>query len=167
MVKKEVVIINYDNFYLREVKEEDAVLLFHWANEPEVRRNSLHTSTIRYTEHMEWFRNKLVSIHSDLFIYGNEHENVGHIRLEYDHTSAMINFSIDKGYRCKGYGSHMLILSEEYLTQNRKNINCMNAIVKKENMASQKAFLKLNYSIEERDCQEYIYFYKYLSTNQV
>lgn len=158
-------IIYYDNFYLRKVKAEDVDLLYHWANESEVRRNSLQTASISYDEHIEWFHNKLKSNTSDLFIYCTKQENIGHIRLEYNQKTAVVNFSIDKSYRGKGFGIHMLTLSEDYLKQNRLNITCMNAIVKKENVPSQKVFLKLGYRMEEKDSRECIYFYKHLFIN--
>lgn len=61
----------------------------------------------------------------------------------------------------------MLKLSEEYLSKNRANITCMEAIVKKNNLASQKTFLKSGYRINEKSSQEYIYFYKHLSKNHL
>lgn len=145
------------------VNNNDLDLLFDWANDPDVRKNSIHTSVISYEEHQGWFREKMLSTNSDLFIYCKENENIGHIRLDYKLNTAIINFSIDKNYRGKGHGTNMLKLAERIIRENKNDITCLEAVVKKNNLPSQMSFLKLDYNIDEKRIDsEYIYFYKYL-----
>ena len=45
--------------YLRKATIEDMDLLFQWANDSVVRKNSFSTAEISYEEHMKWYHNLL------------------------------------------------------------------------------------------------------------
>ena len=45
--------------YLRKATIEDMDLLFQWANDPVVRKNSFSTAEISYEEHTKWYHNLL------------------------------------------------------------------------------------------------------------
>ena len=42
---------------LRPVQKSDIELIFKWSNDEEVRKNSFHTETIKWEEHVKWFNN--------------------------------------------------------------------------------------------------------------
>ena len=46
--------------YLRKATIEDRDLLFQWANDPLVRKNSFSTAEIAYEEHVDWYNRVLV-----------------------------------------------------------------------------------------------------------
>lgn len=133
-----------------------------------MRKNSVHTSPISYEDHLNWFREKIQSNDSDLFIYYNNSDNIGHIRLDYYFHTAKINFYIDKNYRRMGHGANMLKLVEEVLKSRRTDIIRLDAFVKKDNKTSQNCFLKLGYNINKTLTNEsYVNFYKDLSGNYI
>ena len=55
--------------YLRQADEKDMDLIFQWANEPVVRKNSFTIDMIAYEEHKEWYKIfYLIEIVSNIFM---------------------------------------------------------------------------------------------------
>ena len=128
-------------FSLQKAKQEDAKLLFKWANEPEVRKNALNTDLIEWENHFNWFTNKLSNSKSKIFIFENENTKIGQIRIDkVDKDRWVIDYSIDKDHRGKGYG----FLMTNALLRSYNNFKFL-AIVRSENIPSQKVFEKLNF----------------------
>lgn len=142
---------------LRNAELRDAKLLFEWRNEEECRRNSFHSTEIPFEEHQEWFRKKLQSKNSWIFIYEIEGRPVGQARLDCQDEGWVISYSIDKNYRMRGYGTDILKLVEQWLKEKEKKYK-LYAYVKEENIASQKIFEKLGY--EKKRYPDHIAFYK-------
>lgn len=136
-------------FYLRKVEKQDIDLLYNWVCDPEVRRKSLNTNPITYIEHLSWFLKKISADETVIYIYCYNNIPVGQIRIEIDGHIASINYSIDKKYRGKGHGKRILLLLEEKLCSEYKNIKKLTAIVKIDNIASNKKFEQLGYSKTE------------------
>ena len=55
------------NFFLREATIDDALLLFGWVNDKDVRLNSINQDTIIWENHLKWIANRLNS--KDTYIY--------------------------------------------------------------------------------------------------
>lgn len=130
---------------LRCALESDCDLLYHWANDPETRKNSLNTEKIPYENHCQWFAGKLQDNKCDIFICEYEEEPVGQIRLDYQDHIAVISYSIAKDFRGRGFGSEMLFLAEG---QVKDKTTRLMGVVKTENIASQRAFEKNGYKRE-------------------
>ena len=62
-----------DQFYLCLAKEEDAKLLWQWANDPDLRNNSFNPKHIEWRDHLKWFENKISSDGTRIWIL--EHNN--------------------------------------------------------------------------------------------
>ena len=73
------------------VKEEHCDLLFSWVNDEMVRKNSFNTEPITYQEHTRWFKNKLNSDRSFIFICYVGERPVGQIRVDVDNNTGLIN----------------------------------------------------------------------------
>lgn len=131
--------------YLRKVTKEDMMLLYEWANDKEVRKNSFQTHTIAIEEHKKWFQKKLKSVHCSMYIYMVDDEPVGQIRLEYEGNRGTIDYTIDKKFRGQGYGKNILELAEQQVKNNRTEIIYLMGEVKEENIASRKKFEELEY----------------------
>lgn len=93
--------------YLRDAVQEDADLLFHWANESTVRKNAFSSAEITYEEHIKWFDNMLVRKDAKQYIY-MEDEPVGQIRITVSGDTAEISYSICVEKRCMGYAKEMV-----------------------------------------------------------
>lgn len=129
-----------DAMKLYSVKPDDAKLLFDWANEPEVRANSLNSEPIQWDNHLKWFTNKLNS-ESKMYILYDNTIPIGQIRFDFFDDNWVIDYSIDKKYRGKGFGKMMLELAIRNFNQG----DILKAIVKKENLSSLKIFQKLGF----------------------
>lgn len=138
---------------LRYATKEDEVFFHNLANDPFVRKNSFKTESIKYSDHKVWFRNKLGSTSSCLFVASINTIPVGQVRFDLDVTSAiwMIDYSLIASFRGKGLGFSMLneaiIRMSNKLDQNRG----FGAEVKIENVPSLKIFRKLNFEVIDQD----------------
>ncbi|MCB2340760.1 GNAT family N-acetyltransferase [Clostridium estertheticum] len=145
--------------YLKRVVDSDCKLLYEWANEKLVRANSFNSIKIDFEEHKIWFKNKLVSINSYMFIFYINKEPVGQVRLEKVGKIGIINYSLDKNHRGKGLSLDMIKLLNDEVNINHIKIKALVGYVKMENEASQKIFERLHYNklIENNNFKYYKY----------
>lgn len=146
----------WHHFQIREANTNDAKLLFHWVNDPEVRESALNSNLIDWPNHSNWFNKKLNSANAQIYIAeGFSHYPLGQARIELKNGVWLIDYSIDKSFRGLGLGHKMIA---EMIMQNpQKNFI---AEVKLENIASQLVFEKLGFELEE--VTEKIRRYRYL-----
>ena len=136
--------------YLKRAAAEQCDILYAWANEEEVRKNSFNQEKIPYEQHAAWFNNKINSSSSIIFICYEKEMPVGVVRIEIEAAQGTISYSVDKNYRGKGVASSMLKLLEEEVKDNKINIHTLIGYVKFDNIPSQKIFKKLGY-IEKKE----------------
>ncbi|MCM1182558.1 MAG: GNAT family N-acetyltransferase [Roseburia sp.] len=145
------------DLYLREVTEEDRDLLFEWANDPVVRRNAFHTEPISYETHVRWFRRMLENEAVHQYILCRAGEPIGQIRLEVADGTALIGYSVASGQRGKGLGTALLALAGEKAGE-VGDVKRLVGQVKRENIASQRAFEKCGYRrTEEADYITFVF----------
>ncbi|ABK61928.1 GNAT family N-acetyltransferase [Clostridium novyi] len=133
---------------LRKVTEKDCELLFRWANDVDVRKNSFNPEYISYEEHVDWFFKMLQERDVLFFIMEVDNKSIGQARINIDKNIGVISYSICKQFRGKGFGKKIIQLVEENISC-LKTINKIVAYVKKDNKSSNKIFTKLNYLKEE------------------
>ncbi|MCW7490401.1 GNAT family N-acetyltransferase [Leptospira meyeri] len=132
------------NLVVRPATDDDCKLLFDWANEPEVRNASFHSEKIEWQEHTSWFLQKLNNPNSLILIFEVDGEPAGQIRFDknIDENYFLISFLLDEKFRGKSLCRVLIAKGIGYLvTQVQTPIRCV-GFVKKENIASQRAFLK-------------------------
>ena len=152
-INKDVVQKSIKDITLREAKEKDIDILFKWANDEEVRKNSLNTNKISFSEHEKWFRRKMEDVNTHIYIIEINGEKAGVIRLEKKASATYISYSVDKAFRNMGIGKSALELIKKY---NKNTI--LIGIVKKNNLPSIKAFIKAGFLEKEKDSYyEFIY----------
>lgn len=138
---------------LRSANYEDCTLLFKWANDSQVRKNAFSPNNIDLESHIKWYENKMNDENTRIFIVLKDNVEVGQIRVDISDNKGFIDYSIDKNYRGQGIGTEILQLIKLEITK----VNLI-GYVKKENIASMKAFEKAGYEkIEYGDFIEYIY----------
>jgi len=138
-----------DKVYLRTAQWSDIDLLFNWANDNEVRKNSFKTARINYEDHKKWFEKCMLSKDVDIYIFNLEVNPVGQIRLSYNNETAIISYSIAKKYRGQGFGRVLLNLIESELITARPDIKLLAGSVKLNNLHSQRVFEENGYEKEE------------------
>ncbi len=126
---------------IRLAAQNDVLTYFKWANDPEVRMNSVNTSPISLKDHTNWFYAKLKSKNSLLYIISKNGIPLGQVRFDKEKNSAEIDYSIAKGYRGKGYGEIVLknAIKEYY---NKFPKDTIIAKAKESNIASNRVFEK-------------------------
>ena len=134
--------------YLREATPTDMDLLFEWANDPAVRKNSFRSDPIPYEDHVKWFQHVMEDKNILQFILMDDDIPVGQIRLNLDNDEAEIGYSIVAEYRGKGYGHKILQLMIDKVHTEYPQIKKLIAKVKPENKASKKLFESEGYEMK-------------------
>lgn len=141
--------IKLEQYILRKAVEYDMELLFQLTNEKENCKNSFQSNCIDWNTYQNWFRKQIRAKDKVLYIYCRNLEPIGQIWLEYKENCADIRYSVAKKYCGQGYGERMLLLAEEKVRKEQKEIQCLDAEVKKDNIASRKRLEQLGYESYE------------------
>lgn len=142
-----------DNYELLHATDNDCDLLFQWANDKDVRLNSFNSKSIDYEEHVKWFKSKIESNDSIIYLFKVYNDKVGLVRLDKIETNTyIINYSIAKEHREKGYATELL-----KLIKGKYEKSLLIGKVKKENTASIKAFIKAKYLMKE-ESNMYVFY---------
>lgn len=134
---------------LRKADSKDITTIFNWANDPVVRSNAFNQNQIAFQDHVKWFASKLQSPGVLFLILEKDNQPAGQIRYELDANEVIISYMISDKYRGLGLGTKILLMGEEYILSN-KVFPLQTSIVgyvKKENIASLKAFERGGYKI--------------------
>lgn len=138
---------------LRKATMKDMKQYFVWANDPIVRKNSFCERPIDWEEHVNWYTRKVDSKNSGMWVLQTSQGlPIGQIRFDDNGVVANISYSLDSAARGRGWG---LKLVEMGINKNcnLKEMQTIQAKVKKTNIASQKVFLQLGFSeTENYDC---------------
>ena len=124
---------------LRRCTYSDMDIIYKWINDDEVRNNSFNSDYIEYETHVKWFNEKINSNNIYMYIILNNNKEIGTIRLEKHNSKAIISYLISNEYRGKGYGNKVIDLIKKEAIIN--NIDILEAVVKKDNIASRKIFI--------------------------
>jgi UDP-2,4-diacetamido-2,4,6-trideoxy-beta-L-altropyranose hydrolase len=135
---------------LRKATKADVMLYFAWANDPDVRRNAFNQEAILLESHQSWFLGKLASNNSYLYILESNGIPAGQIRFDCREPSvAEIDFSVAPEFRGQGLGMMLIQCGVASLSQviTTRPLLIQGA-VKRENIASCKAFLRAGFEEE-------------------
>lgn len=141
---------------LRQCEFKDMKVIYDIVNDLDVRKKSFTMSLIPYKEHVKWYKNSLNDNNKFMYVLEENKMIVGQIRMDKHNDEATISYSIEKNSRNKGYGSKLLNLIKYEAIKN--NISIIEGFVKKDNIASIKAFRK-NLFIEFKEENYYRYVY--------
>jgi len=135
------------NLFLRKANIMDCDLLFNWANDEDVRKNSFNQSKILYENHVIWFKNTIELNKCIIFILYSYNTPVGQVRIDIEGNCGIIDYSIDKMNRGKGYGVEILHILEKTIINEKISIIKLIGNVKYNNIKSQRVFEKNNYKM--------------------
>ena len=79
---------------MRRITDDDAQLIFKWANDDDVRNNAINKHKIKWNDHINWFNKKLQFPDTFMFIGFLKHEPVGQIRFDKENDDYVIDYSI-------------------------------------------------------------------------
>ena len=146
-----------DAIMFRKISMNDCDMMYAWANDELVRKNSFNSQKIDYESHKTWFQSKINDSNSIIYIVLNNNLPVGQIRIDVEGETGIINYSIDVKYRGKGLGSKSLELIKDTVKDDCLKLKKLVGKVKIDNIPSQKAFEKANYT-KTRKNENFEYF---------
>ncbi len=129
---------------IRLAKTGDTLTYFKWANNKEVRKNSINTAPILLDNHKKWFASKLKNKDSRLYIIEKDGIPLGQVRLDREKNNAEIDYSISQKFRGKGFGEIILKNALQLYMLNFPNDTII-AKAKQSNVASNRVFEKLGF----------------------
>lgn len=145
-VKHGIEYLSKKSLSLRRVAASDMKLLFKWVNDPAVRANARNSKPVTWREHLAWFKEKLTTPSTYMYILAEQKQSIGIIRFDKKDKKFVISYSIDKAYRGQGLGKLILMegLKKLSLTVYRPHFI---AQVKQGNIASEKIFNTLGFKL--------------------
>lgn len=134
----------------RKAEKADVLLYFEWANDETVRKNAINSSRIILEDHVKWFNNKLADPDTIMLVFLDQGKEIGQLRIETEQScnEAIIDYSVDKNARGKGFGTIILSEGYQYFSGLGKQVSLV-GFVKADNIASASAFIKAGYEKQE------------------
>ncbi|USR89925.1 UDP-2,4-diacetamido-2,4,6-trideoxy-beta-L-altropyranose hydrolase [Phormidium yuhuli AB48] len=131
---------------LRLARVEDMALYYDWVNEPDVRRQSWNQEPIGWNSHQTWFQGKMADPNCYLGVLEADGLPVGQIRFDIQGEDAVIDYSLDRLVRGRGWATPLVRLGLKLL--NNVKPTYLYAEVKPENRPSAAVFLRLGFQEE-------------------
>lgn len=128
---------------LRQAEERDMQTYFAWVNDPEVRRQSVHSEPVTPEAHSAWFSARLAASGSQLFVLEARDLPVGQIRFDREADVARIDYSIDPLFRGRGWGKRLVEIGLQAAIEHGPRV--FRADVKKSNSASASVFQRMGF----------------------
>lgn len=143
-----VEIVNTLYLRVRNVKEEDAKLIYDWNNDAVTRANSYNQAKIEYIDHLNWLSQKLKDKTTIFLLFTFNNEDAGCVRIDEKTNENIIGITVAPEMRGKRLATPILKMAcKEYFERTDK-ID-ISAYIKKTNEASLKSFLNAGFSIIE------------------
>jgi RimJ/RimL family protein N-acetyltransferase len=141
--------VSGEKFQLRPATQQDALLLWQWANDPMTRRNSFKSEPILWTTHESWCAGKITSPDSRFWILEYRHVPVGQVRYDRMHSkTAQVSVSIAPAYRGRNFGATLLLLTAD-VAGRELGVDNVEGTAFVENVASRRAFIKAGFELCE------------------
>ncbi|OIJ10409.1 UDP-2,4-diacetamido-2,4,6-trideoxy-beta-L-altropyranose hydrolase [Anaerobacillus alkalilacustris] len=141
-----------DNYFLREIREEDIRDVFNLSNEDYVRKWSINTKKISWEEHIIWFENTIKSDQNVFYVVTDCTNNfLGQLRYKVEGHSATVSISLCKSIMGKGLSKQFLIESIKLISDERNKLDNIIAFISDKNIASKKLFEKVGFLLCEND----------------
>lgn len=141
---------------VRVAQEEDCDSLYEWRNADETRRYIFDSASIPLETHRAWFRKTLVNPDRILLIGEIDGSPVGVVRYDCDGEEALISVYLVPGGQGQGVGTELIRCGSRWLREHRAEIKRINAEIKRENVASLRAFEQAGYTEHHLTYQEVI-----------
>ncbi len=148
-------------FNLRIATIKDAEITYKWAIDPVIRQYSFSKDKIEWSNHKEWFQNKISSEQCLYLILMEDAIPVGSIRFDIDKNSCgVISYLIDPSFQGRGLGELVLKKGIEKLLALVPDIQSVSGTVFKENKASIRIFEKSAFDLISADHSSITYIKK-------
>ncbi|MGA1870291.1 MAG: GNAT family N-acetyltransferase [bacterium] len=130
---------------LRHVGPGDSKDLFHWRNNPDVRKNFFNSEPLAWDEHEKWFHTQLKDPKTVAYMAYKKENKIGTIRFEDHGSSIKVSVMVNPAWIGKGFGTDLIERGVALYRSEKKNMKPIVAEIKIENKASVKAFQKAGF----------------------
>jgi RimJ/RimL family protein N-acetyltransferase len=134
---------------VRVAGPDDLKNLYEWRNNPFVRMGSRSIDAIEWSAHVEWFES-VKSCPDRLLLIGEERGSpVGVVRFDITKDAAEVSVYLTPGNSGRSLGFDLLAAAEYWLSENRKDVQFLDAEVLGENVPSRRLFSKARYAVNK------------------
>jgi len=133
----------------------DIKFLFKIRNDSQTRKNSFIQKKIKYIDHIDWLKLKLLDRNCRIYILKKNNIKIGQIRFDIKNNKVEIDFGIANNHRNKGYGT--ILLSRGIKLKFLKKYMLIGKVFKN-NKNSFKIFEKLKFKKLHK--KKYVLFYR-------
>lgn len=133
------------NLILRPVREDDSRDVWRWRNHPEALKNFFNNEPVPWRKHKRWFYSKTKDKNTKIYITNLNDDKVGVIRFEIEKSCIKVNIVLNPDFFGRGLGSKIIRYGTEKVLKETGTTKALIAEIKKDNIASQKAFMKAGY----------------------
>jgi UDP-2,4-diacetamido-2,4,6-trideoxy-beta-L-altropyranose hydrolase len=146
----------YKNVKLENASHKDKFFMFQLVNDPQVIKNSLGGKITTFKEHNQWFKKIINKKSSKILIFKTINHKLGQVRLDrVSKNKSFITYSIANEFRGQNMGYQML----NRALKNSFFKTPLYAVVRKNNEASNKIFIKLGFVILKNYQKNYFIYY--------
>lgn len=132
-----------DSITLRKALPRDVKLLYKWANDSFVRRQSFNSDEISFETHCKWFKAKLKDEKALIYILEANTIPAAVVRFDIKEKNTLIGISISEDFRGRKMGANAIKIGlKEYFVRHELPVL---ASIKKDNIASIKSFQKAGF----------------------
>lgn len=134
---------------IRKATLNDLLYFFQLVNDPLVRNNSLNVENISLSDHTNWFKQKVSSAATYIYVAEERDNFIGQVRFDREEIGRTwsIDYSLASNYRGLGLGKELLKKSVESFCKEIDISFDLLAKVKKTNLPSMKVFYKLDFKL--------------------
>lgn len=133
-----------EGLVIRPARPDDGEMLWHWRNNPEVRRASLTTEEIPLEQHLDWYCRALQNPKREVLFAELQGEPIGMVRFDTDEETTTVSILLAADYRGRGLAGPVLSAAMCASSLGRGKLR---ALVKRDNPASLRLFQSLGFSI--------------------
>jgi len=133
------------NFKFRKASSKDSKDLFDWRNNERARENSLNTDLISWSDHVNWFSDRIKDPNTTIFMIYADDIKIGSIRFEEKESIYRVSVVLAPEHTGKGLGAEIIRYGTELFLMRKKVLKPVIAEVKENNIASLKAFKRAGF----------------------
>jgi RimJ/RimL family protein N-acetyltransferase len=150
-------LIGKEDIILTPATKSDCKDLWRWRNSSEIRRCCFDTNPVAWEPHKKWFDAKMKDRNARIYIGRHGRDKVGVIRFDKCADSVSVSVNIDPAFFNRGFGTTMIRLGTEKVFSELGSSKPILAEIKKENLASQRAFKKAGYEYKRKNKRGVVY----------
>lgn len=130
---------------LRTATEADMADLLEWRNHPETRKASFNMDAIAPEAHEAWFKRKIASPETLIYIAISGKDKLGTVRFEDDGETIKTSVMLNPAFFGQGLGSKVISIATEKYLREKRPAKPIVAEIKTGNAASLRAFAKAGF----------------------